>query len=158
MFEAHGPLLICCHIANKSETGGLSGLPIKPFSLKALKILRSQLPSSMPLIGCGGITTGQDALDYARAGAAMVQVYTGFGYDGVGSCRRIKDQLCEELSKEGKTWEQVSNEAVAKLSWVPPQPEAPVENEATISQLVAEGEELKTLLDKLGDSIEKEVS
>lgn len=133
-------------------------MPVKPFSLKALKILRSQLPSSIPLIGCGGITTGQDALDYARAGAAMVQVYTGFGYDGVGLCRRIKDQLCDELSKEGKTWEQVSNEAVEKLSWVPPKPEPKAETETTISQLVAEGEELKTLLDKLGESMEKETS
>jgi dihydroorotate dehydrogenase len=102
--------------ANRSEVGGLSGKPIKPYSLKALQTLRTHLPASVPLIGCGGISTGKDALDYAKAGACMVQVYTSFGYDGVGTCRRIKDQLVDELMKEGKSWEQVVNEAVGKLS------------------------------------------
>jgi dihydroorotate dehydrogenase len=77
--------------------------------------LRSHLPASIPLIGCGGISTGQDALDYAKAGASMVQLYTGFAYDGVGACRRIKDQLGELLVKEGKTWEEVVRDAVDRI-------------------------------------------
>lgn len=47
----------------------------------------------------------------------MVQVYTSFAYDGVGACRRIKDQLGELLTKEGKTWEEIVDDAVDRLSW-----------------------------------------
>lgn len=139
-------------IENKIEMGGLSGPPVKPFSLKALQTLRANLPSSIPLIGCGGIVTGKDALDYAKAGATMVQVYTGFGYDGVGACRRIKDQLIDELKKEGRTWEQVVNEAVEKLSWTEPEPVK--KGEASVKQLIEEAEELKAMLDKLGKKME----
>ena len=99
----------------------------------------------MPLIGCGGISTGKDALDYAKAGACMVQVFTSFGYDGVGTCRRIKDQLIDELVKEGKTWEQVVDEAVGKLSLKEIQPK-----ENNVQQLILEAQELKELLDELG--------
>ncbi|KAF8817543.1 hypothetical protein BYT27DRAFT_7199076 [Phlegmacium glaucopus] len=134
--------------ANKSEVGGLSGKPIKPYSLKALQTLRAHLPASVPLIGCGGISTGKDALDYAKAGACMVQVYTSFGYDGVGACRRIKDQLVDELVKEGKTWEQVVNEAVGKLSFKEKDQEPKQNN---VQQLISEAEELKVLLDQLAD-------
>lgn len=135
--------------ANRSEVGGLSGKPIKPYSLKALQTLRAHLPASIPLIGCGGISTGKDALDYAKAGACLVQVYTSFGYDGVGACRRIKDQLVDELVKEGKTWEQVVDEAVGKLSLK----ENGQEND--VQQLISEAEELKVLLDQLGDRVNK---
>ena len=133
---------------NQSEVGGLSGKPIKPYSLKALQILRAHLPASVPLIGCGGISTGKDALDYAKAGACMVQVFTSFGYDGVGACRRIKDQLVDELEKEGKTWEQIVDEAVRKLSLKEVQSQEPKEN--NVQQLILEAQELKALLDQLG--------
>ncbi|KAF8963456.1 dihydroorotate dehydrogenase [Flammula alnicola] len=142
--------------ANKSEAGGLSGPPIKPFSLKALQTLRAHLPSSIPLIGCGGIASGKDALDYAKSGASMVQVYTSFGYDGVGACRRIKDELVDELAKEGKSWEQVVHEAVEQLSWKEPIPEK--KPEPTVQQLISEAEELKTMLDKLGDEMRESTS
>ncbi|KIY53009.1 hypothetical protein FISHEDRAFT_34388 [Fistulina hepatica ATCC 64428] len=102
--------------SNKGEKGGLSGAPLKPITLAALKTMRAELPASIPIIGCGGIATGADALEYAKAGASMVQVYTSFGYDGVGACRRIKDQLLMELSKEGKSWQQVVDESIARLS------------------------------------------
>ncbi|KAF9485477.1 hypothetical protein BDN70DRAFT_903047 [Pholiota conissans] len=138
---------------NKTEVGGLSGPPIKPFSLQALKTLRANLPSSIPIIGCGGISSGKDALDYAKAGASLVQVYTSFGYDGVGACRRIKDELVDELAKEGKTWEQISNDAVEKLSWV-----EPPEETRDVRQLVREAEELTELLDELGDKMQAEAA
>ncbi|KAF8216433.1 hypothetical protein K438DRAFT_1559634 [Mycena galopus ATCC 62051] len=143
---------------NKSETGGLSGAPLKEHSLAALRTLRKNLPARIPLIGCGGISTGADALEYAKAGASLVQVYTGFGYDGAGACRRIKDQLSDELAKEGTTWAEVVNKAVSELSLVGargPQLRK-VENELTdgsssYHQLIAEAEELKRLLDQLGE-------
>ncbi|KAG2358840.1 hypothetical protein BDR07DRAFT_1416474 [Suillus spraguei] len=100
---------------NKSEMGGLSGAPLKPRALQVLKTLRAHVPASIPLIGCGGISTGADALDYARAGASLIQVYTGFGYDGVGTCRRIKDELEALLRAENTTWKAVVDEASSDL-------------------------------------------
>ena len=128
-----------------------------PYSLQALKTLRAHLPSSIPLIGCGGISSGADALEYARAGASLVQVYTGFGYDGVGTCRRIKDELIPLLKAEGKTWRGVVDEAVQMLSWKGPEPQRPISvepGEATVGKLIEEAEELKVLLDQLAEKTE----
>lgn len=113
--------------------------------MATLRTLRTHLPASIPLIGCGGITTGEDAIDYAKAGASLVQVYTAFGYDGVGACRRIKDQIVEILEKEGTTWEGVVDKAVKELSLK----EGAVKG-GSVGQLIAEAEELNVLLDKLG--------
>jgi len=122
--------------------------------LKALRTLRSHLPPSISLIGCGGISSGADALEYARAGASLVQVYTSFGYDGAGACRRIKDQLVEELAKEGTTWGQVVESAVSQLSLKEETPKsAKGSAESSIGQLILEAQELKGLLDKLDEKI-----
>ncbi|KAF7294473.1 Dihydroorotate dehydrogenase [Mycena kentingensis (nom. inval.)] len=133
---------------NKSELGGLSGAPVKPYSLAALRTLRKNLPADIPLIGCGGIFTGADALEYARAGASLVQVYTGFGYGGVGACRRIKDELAAALEKEGTTWTEVVNKSVSELSLKKEDQEAG----RSIKQLIAEAEDLRRMLDQLSDS------
>ena len=139
--------------------GGLSGPPVKPYALKALKTLRANLPASVPIIGCGGISSGQDALEFARAGATLVQLYTSFGYEGVGTARRIKDEIVAELKKEGKTWKQIVAESVdrSSLQRSPLHDEVKV-GEAAISQLIQEAEHLKGLLEKLGDKIEKEAN
>jgi dihydroorotate dehydrogenase len=84
------------------EQGGLSGPPLKPLALRALKLLKGQLKQfpggkDVVLIGCGGINSGKDAIEYARAGASIVQCYTGFVYDGVGFAGRIKDEILAEL-------------------------------------------------------------
>ncbi|KAF8654654.1 hypothetical protein AX16_003473 [Volvariella volvacea WC 439] len=134
---------------NKAEIGGLSGAPLKPYALKALRTLRAHLPADIPIIGSGGISTGKDALEFGKSGASMVQVYTAFGYEGVGTCRRIKDQLAEELKREGKTWEQVTKEAVETLSWKKPKVEE--KKKGTVEQLIDEALELKKLLDELGE-------
>ncbi|EEB86716.1 hypothetical protein MPER_16226, partial [Moniliophthora perniciosa FA553] len=101
---------------NKGQTGGLSGPPLKSLTLNTLRILRSHLPADIPIIGCGGISSGTDALDYARAGATMVQVYTSFGYDGAGMCRRVKDEIVEALGSEGVNWNNLVNRAVQEKS------------------------------------------
>ena len=123
----------------------------------ALRTLRSHLPASIPLIGCGGISTGADALEYAKAGASLVQVYTGFGYDGAGTCRRIKDQLVESLEKEGMTWGDVVKRAVDELSAKPSEQKEKltgvVPNEDGVKQLIEEAEGLKRLLDRLGEKM-----
>ncbi|KAG8699175.1 Dihydroorotate dehydrogenase (quinone), mitochondrial [Ceratobasidium sp. 394] len=127
-----------------NETGGLSGPPLHPLSIKALKILRSHLPANIPIIGCGGITTGADALAFARAGATSVQLYTSFGYNGVGTARRIKDELTEELRRQGTTWQQVVTNAIREHAWVKPEGEKGLE----------EGErELRAMLDGLGKQL-----
>ncbi|WVF70759.1 dihydroorotate dehydrogenase (fumarate) [Kwoniella sp. CBS 6097] len=84
--------------SNQDEVGGLSGKPLFPYALNALKTLRPLLPPSIPLIGCGGVSTGADALSMARAGASLVQVYTSFGYRGVGTPRLIKDEITSALN------------------------------------------------------------
>ncbi|KAI0351925.1 dihydroorotate dehydrogenase [Trametes cingulata] len=156
---------------NKIEQGGLSGPPLKPYALATLRTLRSLLPPSIPLIGCGGIASGADALEYARAGASAVQLYTAFGYGGVGVCRQVKDELAALLRAEGKTWQQVVQQAVAQNSLKEgstgePQSkgqreEGPVgqaaeaARETSIKLLVQEAEELKRLLDGLGERMER---
>ena len=141
-------------IANKTEVGGLSGPPLKPYSLAALRTLRALLPADVPIFGCGGIASGADALEYARAGATAVQIYTSFGYDGVGTCRRIKDELAEELKKENTTWAEVVSRAVAEKSFKEPPPPEPVKpGEGSVAQLIEEAEELKKLLDSFGDRL-----
>jgi dihydroorotate dehydrogenase len=64
------------------EAGGLSGAPVKVAADHVLKLARDSLGPDFPIIGLGGITTGQDAVDKKRAGANLVQIYTGFIYHG----------------------------------------------------------------------------
>jgi dihydroorotate dehydrogenase len=89
---------------NAGETGGLSGRPLFPYALAALKTLRPLLPPNVPIIGAGGVWDGADALAMARAGASMVQVYTAFGYRGVGTPRLLKDEIAHALVP-GASWE-----------------------------------------------------
>ncbi|WVO19830.1 dihydroorotate dehydrogenase (fumarate) [Cryptococcus decagattii] len=87
---------------NQDQVGGLSGKPLFPYALNALKTLRPLLPPTIPIIGCGGISSGSDALDMANAGASIVQIYTSFGFRGVGTPRLIKDEISERLN--GESW------------------------------------------------------
>ena len=71
------------------ETGGLSGRPLLGKANHVLAAFREHLPSSVALIGTGGISTGEDAAEKIRLGADLVQFYTGFVYKGpdlVGDC------------------------------------------------------------------------
>ena len=64
------------------EAGGLSGVPVAARAEAVLKMLRAEAGPSFPLIGVGGIFTGADAVARRAAGADLVQVYTGFIYQG----------------------------------------------------------------------------
>jgi len=71
------------------ETGGLSGGPLMNKSTAVLRMLRTRLPESIPLVGVGGILSGADAAKKMAAGASLVQLYTGLVYRGpglVGDC------------------------------------------------------------------------
>jgi dihydroorotate dehydrogenase len=76
-------------LAHATETGGLSGAPLKPLADQTLADLRELLPPSIALIGVGGICSGQDAVDKLDRGASLVQFYTGMIYRGpalLGDC------------------------------------------------------------------------
>ena len=153
---------LCTHkpAENKAEIGGLSGTPLKPFTLATLRALRPLLPASIPIFGCGGISSGADALEYAKEGATAVQLYTSFGYDGVGAPRRIKDELAALLRAEGTTWAQVVRAAVESTSLQElPEPEPVRPEEVTVAQLVKEAEEhaRKLLMEKLS-GLEREAA
>ncbi|RNF85005.1 quinone-dependent dihydroorotate dehydrogenase [Montanilutibacter psychrotolerans] len=64
------------------EAGGLSGKPLMAQSTMVLRMLRTRLPESMPLVGVGGILTGADAVTKMAAGASLVQCYSGLVYRG----------------------------------------------------------------------------
>ena len=74
---------------NAEETGGLSGAPVRDKSTLVIKQLAQHLQGEIPIIGVGGILSGQDALDKINAGASLVQVYSGLIYRGTGLVRDI---------------------------------------------------------------------
>jgi dihydroorotate dehydrogenase len=79
-------------------TGGLSGLPLKHRTLDIIRYICKQSSNSIPVIGVGGIIKAEDAVDMIKAGASLVQVYTGFIYDGPFLVRRSNKAIAEYLS------------------------------------------------------------
>jgi dihydroorotate dehydrogenase len=73
--------------------GGLSGLPIKEKSTKVIKYLKDTSNKAFPIIGVGGIHSAEDALEKIEAGADLVQIYTGFIYEGPGLIKQINKAL-----------------------------------------------------------------
>ena len=73
----------------KIGNGGLSGKPLTKRSTEIIKYLRSKLGKSFPIIGVGGIMTPEDAIEKLEAGADLIQLYTGFIYEGPGVVKRI---------------------------------------------------------------------
>ena len=69
-------------LKHADEAGGLSGAPLKAKADHVLKQLRRALPEEVAMIGVGGITRGEDAVDKLKLGADLVQFYTGFVYRG----------------------------------------------------------------------------
>ena len=84
-----------------NEQGGLSGRPLKPLALDALRKFRSASGGEIPLIGCGGISSADDAWERIRAGASLVQLYTAMVYEGPHIGRRIALGLAQRLKREG---------------------------------------------------------
>ena len=67
---------------NKKEIGGLSGIPLTNRSTEVIRFLAEKSNQSFPIIGVGGIHSAKDALEKLEAGASLVQLYTGFIYEG----------------------------------------------------------------------------
>nr|WP_255749376.1 quinone-dependent dihydroorotate dehydrogenase [Pontibacter liquoris] len=75
--------------------GGLSGKPLTQHATEIIRYLRRQLPQEIKIIGVGGIMTAEDALEKLAAGADLVQLYTGFIYEGPALVSRINKKLLE---------------------------------------------------------------
>ena len=73
--------------------GGLSGQPIKDKSTQAIKYLSKKSQKAFPIIGVGGIHSAQDALEKIEAGADLVQIYTGFIYEGPSLVKAINQAI-----------------------------------------------------------------
>nr|KYP69232.1 hypothetical protein KK1_008420 [Cajanus cajan] len=84
-----------------SETGGLSGKPLFNLSTNILKEMYILTRGRIPLIGCGGISSGEDAYKKIRAGATLVQLYTAFAYGGPALIPQIKAELASCLERDG---------------------------------------------------------
>jgi dihydroorotate dehydrogenase len=87
--------------AERSETGGLSGKPIKEMSTECIRTFYKCTRGTIPIIGVGGISSGQDAYEKLRAGASVVQLYTGLVYGGPGLVSKIRNELAVILKQEG---------------------------------------------------------
>jgi len=82
---------------NRIGQGGLSGAPLATRANDVIAYLRTQMGPQFPIIGVGGIMTVEDALAKIKAGANLIQVYTGFIYEGPGFVARINKSLCEAI-------------------------------------------------------------
>ena len=78
---------------NKNETGGLSGKPLKNRATEVIRFLSEKSNKAFPIIGVGGIHTAEDALEKLDAGASLVQLYTGFIYEGPGLIKKINQAI-----------------------------------------------------------------
>ncbi len=81
----------------KTETGGLSGKPLTNRSTEVIKFLATKSQKAFPIIGVGGIHTAQDAIEKLNAGADLVQLYTGFIYEGPKLIKRINKAILKTV-------------------------------------------------------------
>ena len=90
-----------------NQQGGLSGKPLKPLALKQISKFYQLTNGRIPIIGCGGIQTAQDLLEFCKAGSTICQIYTEFGYKGPQLIPNLKQELTSLLEKEGKSWSEL---------------------------------------------------
>ena len=82
---------------NKSEMGGLSGKPVTKKSTEVISFLHEKSKNAFPIIGVGGIHSPEDAIEKLEAGASLVQLYTGFVYEGPGVVKRINKAILKSV-------------------------------------------------------------
>jgi len=81
-----------------NESGGLSGEPLKKRSTNIIKLIHEYSNKKLPIIGVGGIMSTEDALEKIEAGASLIQVYTGFIYNGPSFVRNINKEIIKSLN------------------------------------------------------------
>ncbi|XP_045842865.1 dihydroorotate dehydrogenase (quinone), mitochondrial [Meles meles] len=89
--------------ALRSEIGGLSGKPLRDLSTQTIGEMYVLTKGGVPIIGVGGVSSGQDALEKIRAGASLVQLYTALTYCGPPVVGRVKRELEALLKEQGFT-------------------------------------------------------
>lgn len=94
-------------LKHASEVGGLSGRPLTERATQVVHLLARHLQGALPIIGVGGIMSGSDAVEKIKAGASLVQLYTGFIYSGpdlvVECVEAIRRSECVASSRPGPT-------------------------------------------------------
>lgn len=84
-------------LAKIAGNGGLSGKPIRDRATEVIQYLAEKSGKAFPIIGVGGILTASDAIEKMKAGADLVQVYTGFIYEGPAIARRINKAIIQAM-------------------------------------------------------------
>ena len=80
---------------NKTEMGGLSGKPLTNRSTEVIRFLSEKSNKAFPIIGVGGIHTAEDAIEKLNAGASLIQLYTGFIYEGPALVKAINKKILQ---------------------------------------------------------------
>lgn len=88
-------------IVEACGAGGLSGAPLRAPSTAVIASLYNLTRGRIPIIGVGGVFSAQDAWDKICAGASLIQIYTGFIYEGARVVREINEGLQERLTEQG---------------------------------------------------------
>jgi len=83
----------------KDEAGGISGLPVKQRSTEVIRFIYEETAGKLPIIGVGGIFNAEDAWDKIIAGASILQVYTGWVYEGPWMVDRVLSGLLNKLDE-----------------------------------------------------------
>jgi dihydroorotate dehydrogenase len=83
-------------------SGGLSGAPITERSLQVVRYIHDRTGGGLPVIAVGGIMSVKDAMNMFEAGASLIQLYTGFIYEGPGLVRKINKELARRRAREMK--------------------------------------------------------
>ena len=87
------------HSHNRTEQGGLSGKPIEERATRMVRFVAERV--GVPVVGVGGVATAEDAYEKIRAGASVVQLYTGLVYEGPSVARDINHGLLDLLERDG---------------------------------------------------------
>lgn len=87
-------------LVQTEEKGGLSGKPLKDKSTHVIRFLAERSNKAFPIIGVGGIHSPQDALEKLEAGADLIQLYTGFIYEGPSLIKRINRAILKNHEKQ----------------------------------------------------------
>lgn len=82
---------------NKGEMGGLSGKPLAKRSTEVIRFLSEKSNKAFPIIGVGGIHSPEDAIEKLDAGASLIQLYTGFIYEGPALVKAINKKIVQRL-------------------------------------------------------------
>ncbi|TVZ27439.1 dihydroorotate oxidase A [Gillisia sp. Hel_I_86] len=85
---------------NRDEMGGLSGKPLKNRATEVIRFLSEKSNKAFPIIGVGGIHSAEDALEKLEAGASLIQLYTGFIYEGPSLIKEINKAVLLASNKK----------------------------------------------------------